>query len=211
MVTFTLALGEEGLELEEGFFLISRGLPANLALKGGKYRAGFGKLNSVHPHAYPFAGRFRVLTAYLPGEESLNDVGLQLSELLPVGNAAVTVSVDWLRGGSYRVERESSGAANDPIAADPENGDLQGEPRPDSLPSSWAASVKPMEMPAPKEADRPTRKVVHGSCVAKAVAKMGASVDTEPSIRPARPGCTQVRMNCRRAAWSSAPRSSSPR
>ena len=29
----------------------------------------------------------------------------------------------------------------------------------------------------------------------KAVAKIGARVETEPSISPARPGCTQVRMN----------------
>ncbi|MNT94857.1 hypothetical protein D3C72_2366220 [compost metagenome] len=65
---------------------------------------------------------------------------------------------------------------------------LSGEPRPEILPSSWAASVKPMEMPAPTEADRPIRKVDHVSPVAKAAAKIGARVETEPSIRPARPG-----------------------
>ena len=67
---------------------------------------------------------------------------------------------------------------------------FSGDPRPESTPSSWAASVKPMEMPAPTEADRPTRKVCQVSCVAKAAAKIGASVDTEPSIKPARPGWT---------------------
>ena len=39
---FTLAIGEEGLELEEGFFSLNRGLPFELALKGGQYRVGFG-------------------------------------------------------------------------------------------------------------------------------------------------------------------------
>jgi hypothetical protein len=63
-----------------------------------------------------------------------------------------------------------------------------GEPRPDNSPSSEAASVKPIEMPAPTEAASPTRNVVQVSCVAKAVAKIGASVDTEPSISPASPG-----------------------
>ena len=65
-----------------------------------------------------------------------------------------------------------------------------GEPRPDSLPSSEATSVKPIEMPAPIEAASPTRKVWNVSCVANAAAKIGASVDTDPSISPASPGCT---------------------
>ncbi len=45
-----------------------------------------------------------------------------------------------------------------------------------------------MEMPAPIEADRPTRSVVRVSWVANAVAKIGASVETDPSINPATPG-----------------------
>ena len=72
---------------------------------------------------------------------------------------------------------------------------LIGEPRPEMTPSSLAASVKPIEIPAPTEAASPTRNVVHVSWVAKAVAKIGARVETDPSISPANPGCTQVRMN----------------
>ena len=67
---------------------------------------------------------------------------------------------------------------------------LIGEPRPEILPSSCAASVNPIEIPAPTDADNPTRKVCHVSCVANAAAKIGASVETEPSINPASPGCT---------------------
>jgi hypothetical protein len=43
---------EDGAALEEGYFQLNRGLPAGLALKGGKYRAGFGKLNPQHAHTY---------------------------------------------------------------------------------------------------------------------------------------------------------------
>ena len=50
--------------------------------------------------------------------------------------------------------------------------------------------MKPMEMPAPSDAASPTTKVVQVSCVAKAVAKIGASVETDPSISPASPGWT---------------------
>jgi len=63
-----------------------------------------------------------------------------------------------------------------------------GEPRPVKDPSSESASAKPMEMPAPMDAASPTRKVDQLLCVANAAAKSGASVETEPSIKPARPG-----------------------
>lgn len=129
---FTLAFGEEGAEVEEGYFTMLRGLPANLVLKGGKYRTGFGKLNPVHPHAYPFAERFRVLAAYLPGDESFNEIGLQLSEQFSLpGDIALTASGDWLQGDSFRIPRATTGDASDPL----ENGgdDRSGEPRPAGL------------------------------------------------------------------------------
>lgn len=127
---FTLALGDEGAEVEEAYFTLLRGLPAGLTLKGGKYRVGFGKLNPNHPHVYPFAERFRVLAAYLPGDEALNETGLQLSGRLPSpGDWAITASADWLQGDSFRIDRESSGAPNDPLDVD-EAGDRADEPRP---------------------------------------------------------------------------------
>ena len=66
----------------------------------------------------------------------------------------------------------------------------QGWPRPVRLPSSESASANPMLMPAPLK--RPVRRerLPGYSCVANAAAKTGASVETEPSIRPASPGCT---------------------
>ena len=124
-----ISFGEEGAAVEEGYFTLTRGLPANLALKGGHYRLGFGKLNAQHPHAYPFADRFHVMAAYLPGDESFAETGVQLSEQLAAGASAVTVSLDALQGDVFRIARESSGAGNDPLEADPENGDRAGEPR----------------------------------------------------------------------------------
>src|SRR5579875_2085543 len=76
-----------------------------------------------------------------------------------------------------------------------------GWPRPVRLPSSERASAKPMLMPAPTEAASPTAKASWVLMVAKAVAKIGASVETEPSIRPARPGCTIC--NKKRFEWTS--------
>ena len=49
----------------------------------------------------------------------------------------------------------------------------------------------------------PTRNVCHVLWVAKAAAKIGASVEIEPSISPVRPGCTYCRTNDRRATCAS--------
>ena len=126
--TVVLSFGEEGASVEEGYFTLTRGLPANLALKAGQYRVGFGKLNAQHPHALPFADRFHVL-GYLPGDEAFNETGVQLSEQFAAGSSAITLSLDALQGDSFRRPRETSGASNDPLEADPEGGDHAASPR----------------------------------------------------------------------------------
>lgn len=115
--TFVISFGDEGAGVEEGYFSLERGLPGALALKGGKYRGGFGKLNPQHPHVVPFAERFAVLSTYLPGEESFNETGLSLSRRFPiVGDFSVNASLDWLQGDSFRVAREATEDAADPPA-----------------------------------------------------------------------------------------------
>src|SRR5262245_24885518 len=81
---FAVSLAESEVALEEGYFSLLRGLPGGITLKGGKYRAGFGKLNPLHPHTYPFSERPGVLAAYLPGDESYNETGLDVSYRLPL-------------------------------------------------------------------------------------------------------------------------------
>ena len=66
----------------------------------------------------------------------------------------------------------------------------KGWPRPVSSPESESPSLKPIEIPAPTAAAIPTTKVVCGLWVAKATAKIGARVETEPSISPASAGWT---------------------
>ena len=67
---------------------------------------------------------------------------------------------------------------------------IHGAPRPVSEPLSDKPSAMPIEMPAPTEAAMPTRKVSQELPVAKAAAKSGARVETEPSISPTSPGWT---------------------
>ncbi|MCB1058625.1 MAG: hypothetical protein KDB65_00205 [Calditrichaeota bacterium] len=105
--TFVFAVADEAIEVEEGFLTLSKGLPDGLGLKFGKYRVGFGKLNAVHPHAYPFPERFNVLAEYLPGEESYNEIGGQVSYRLPLkSDLSSTVSLDVLQGNSFHPDEE---------------------------------------------------------------------------------------------------------
>ena len=134
---FALAFADGEAGVEEAYFSLLRGLPGDIALKGGKYRVGFGKLNAVHPHQYPFGERPGVLAAYLPGEESYNETGLDASWRLPLpGTLSVTASADVLQGDSFRSPRRASQSPNDPLNQDPENGDGQLEPR-----AAWVARL----------------------------------------------------------------------
>jgi hypothetical protein len=84
------------LGIEEAYATILRGLPLDMNLRVGKYRAEFGKLNMMHPHAWPF------ITAPLVQErffgEALNDLGISASVLLPTGDVYTKLTLDLLRG-----------------------------------------------------------------------------------------------------------------
>ena len=50
----TIPVTEDGVELEEAYF-VTTSLPYGFQLKGGKFKSGFGRINSQHPHAWDFA------------------------------------------------------------------------------------------------------------------------------------------------------------
>jgi len=107
---FTVA-PEDGLRTEEAYIDVIKGLPDGLALRGGKYRLGFGKLNPVHPHAYPFIDAPRVMASMLPGEDGFNDVGAHASYLLPTfGSWASDISADFIKGASFHPDEPESRA-----------------------------------------------------------------------------------------------------
>ncbi len=85
------------LGIEEAYATVLRGLPLDLNLRIGKYRAEFGKLNTMHPHAWPFATQPLVAQRFL-GEDGLNDLGISASALLPTGDVYTKLTADLLRG-----------------------------------------------------------------------------------------------------------------
>lgn len=105
----TLSLASGKADVEEAYFTILRGLPAGLEIKGGKYRVGFGKLNAAHPHTYPFIERFHVLQKFLPGDDSYDETGVDVSGRIPApGDVALTASADILQGDSFQSAADSA-------------------------------------------------------------------------------------------------------
>ena len=85
------------LGLEEAYLTVLRGLPLDLNVRAGKYRAEFGKLNMMHPHQWPFITQPAVQARFF-GEETLNDLGISASVILPTGDVYSRLTVDLLRG-----------------------------------------------------------------------------------------------------------------
>jgi len=93
----TLAYEEEEFSVEELYAEVLRGLPFDLQIKAGKYLLGFGKLNTGHPHTWPFLTRPLVQQIYL-GPEGFNDTGFELSFILPFEEIYSSVSVGLYKG-----------------------------------------------------------------------------------------------------------------
>jgi hypothetical protein len=93
----TLPVTEDGIELEEAYF-VTTSLPAGLQFKGGKFKSGFGRFNAVHPHAWDFVDGPLPYKLFFGGEgEGLIEKGAQLTYLpnLPI---YVILGVEVLQG-----------------------------------------------------------------------------------------------------------------
>jgi hypothetical protein len=78
----TIPVTEDGAELEEAYFLTTS-LPCGFQLKGGKFKSGFGRINSQHPHAWDFVDIPLVYKAF-SGPEGITEKGGQLTYLPPL-------------------------------------------------------------------------------------------------------------------------------
>jgi hypothetical protein len=79
---FFLSFGEEGVELEEGYLTFTA-LPASFVARAGKMRSAFGKVNTLHTHALPWADRPLVTMNLSGGEEGIGDAGISVQRILP--------------------------------------------------------------------------------------------------------------------------------
>lgn len=75
----TIPFTEEGGSLEEAYF-VTTALPEGLQVKGGKFKSGFSRFNSQHPHAWDFADAPLLYRGFL-GNEGLIEKGVQVTYL----------------------------------------------------------------------------------------------------------------------------------
>ena len=79
---FFISFGETGVSLEEGFITFTA-LPAGFVAKGGKMRAAFGKVNTLHNHVLPWVDRPLVTQNLVGGEDGIDDAGLSVEHIIP--------------------------------------------------------------------------------------------------------------------------------
>lgn len=75
----TIPITEDGIELEEAYFLTTS-LPYGLQAKGGKFKSGLGRINGQHKHVWDFADLPLVYRAFMEGE-GITEKGVQLTYL----------------------------------------------------------------------------------------------------------------------------------
>ena len=95
--TFNVAYHDGEFHAEEVYARVVRGLPLDVQIKAGKYLLGFGKINTIHPHAWSFIYRPLYQQIYF-GEEGFNDIGASLSFILPTGDVYTTLDLGIFKG-----------------------------------------------------------------------------------------------------------------
>ena len=84
---FFLAIGEEGIEVEEGYVTFPA-LPGRFSLRAGRMRAAFGRVNTFHNHTLPWIDRPLAAVNLLGGslkeaDVGIKDAGISVSRILP--------------------------------------------------------------------------------------------------------------------------------
>ena len=95
--TANIAYEEGEFGVEELYAQILRGLPLDMQIKAGKYLVGFGKLNTIHPHAWHFIERPLFHQIFF-GEEGFNDIGVNFSFILPTESFYTNLDLGVFKG-----------------------------------------------------------------------------------------------------------------
>ncbi len=97
LATANISYENNEFGIEELYGNIVRGLPFDMQIKAGKFLVGFGKLNTVHAHAWPFLERPLYHQVFF-GEGGMNDVGVNASFLLPTGDVYTNLELGVYKG-----------------------------------------------------------------------------------------------------------------
>ena len=80
---FFVSLSNDGIDLEEGFVTFTQ-LPGDLLVKAGKFKAQFGKINTLHLHVLPWPDEPLPLVNLLGSEDGWSDSGVSMARLIPL-------------------------------------------------------------------------------------------------------------------------------
>jgi len=92
-------LHPDALEIEEAF-VRTRALPYGLKIKAGKFKSSFGRINSMHQHAWNFDAQPIVYEAFF-GPDSISDPGIQLQWVAPT-DTYLMAGIEALQGTNDR-------------------------------------------------------------------------------------------------------------
>lgn len=88
-------LHPDEFEIEEAY-ITTKQLPANLQIKAGAFKSGFGRINAIHAHAQHFLAQPLVYEALL-GVEGIKDPGIALRWVAPT-DTYIMAGVEALQG-----------------------------------------------------------------------------------------------------------------
>ena len=125
---FFISFTPDGVAVEEGFLTFTA-LPWDLLVKVGRMKVAFGKINTLHPHVWPWADSPLTLDNLLGGEEGWEGDGLSVARLIPLGDTYSELTLQAFRAdapglfatekrgelaynGHYRVFRDLSDSTN---------------------------------------------------------------------------------------------------
>ena len=94
---FFISISNDGVELEEGFVTFTH-LPADLLVKVGKFKAQFGKVNTLHVHVLPWADEPLPIVNLLGSEEGWSDAGVSVARIFPLGDTFSELTLQAFRG-----------------------------------------------------------------------------------------------------------------
>jgi hypothetical protein len=104
---FFLAIGEQGIEVEEGYVTFPS-LPGRFSLRAGRMRAAFGRVNTFHNHTLPWIDRPLATFNLMGGSLEEADIGIKDS------GVSIARTIPFIRGiflkGTGEVFRGDSGS-----------------------------------------------------------------------------------------------------